>query len=62
MSQLTQILKGIAKYQHSQSGLPKKALPIFEDRIKNLYYHSSDEKKEEMRKGFKETEEELSNG
>ena len=36
MTQLTEILKGIAKLNWEQSGLPKKAKPIFEKKVKTM--------------------------
>lgn len=53
MSELTEILKGVANVQYKQSGLPKKALPMFIERIKSLYYSATDKQKAEMREGFK---------
>lgn len=52
MSDLTVILKGIARLNHEKSGLPKKALPLFEKSIKNLYYSATDTQKDEMKRGF----------
>ena len=45
MSELTDILKGVASVQFKQSGMPKKALPMFIERIKNLYYSATDKQK-----------------
>jgi len=52
MSSLTKILKGVARFNWEQSGLSKKALPIFERRYKDMYYLATDKQKEEMKRGF----------
>ena len=53
LSNLTDILKGIANYQRRKSGITGKgSKALFEKKIKDMYYNSSEEKKKEMKEGF----------